>query len=182
VKRLIPIVFVLLGCLAWASSSQAALKYDCLTGPTGESGLPAGSKEAKCPPIGSLSSSDRSHLGQPDLDATRSTRRRTSWLTRNTAGFYMRRALGRRFGGNWRAGYSRHTNCTKRIRRSRIVCRQIGWFVGDLVFQGRGAIWLNFKNGNDWWNYSFRIRRINEYCLIVQEAPRSKCVKWFVVK
>ena len=94
----------------------------------------------------------------------------------------MRVALGREFGGNWTYGVFKRTECRKRISRNRVRCTRISWAVGDLVFSGSGTVWYTRADGAVWWNYAYRIKRVNEYCVFVYDQPLRKCSKTFVVR
>lgn len=76
----------------------------------------------------------------------------------------MRNALARRPGLSFEAGYARRVKCNKRISSIRVRCK-MGWSVGDLSFEGRGLIWLTYERGGAHWNYAYRIRKRNHYCL-----------------
>lgn len=86
-------------------------------------------------------------------------------LTRGAANRYMRIGLARKFGANWDYGFRKRTKCNRRVSRDRIRCGPITWFNGDLVFQGHGRVWFTYSKESAYWNYSFRIKKINEYCL-----------------
>jgi hypothetical protein len=100
-------------------------------------------------------------------------------LRRGEANRYMRKALARKFGKNWLYGLSRQTNCGKRLGKDKRRCSPIRWYVGDLVFYGRGKIWLSYSSDAAYWNASFRITKVNEYC-ISQGASRAACSKTYV--
>ncbi|OJU95279.1 MAG: hypothetical protein BGO23_05300 [Solirubrobacterales bacterium 67-14] len=104
------------------------------------------------------------------------------FLGRNEARSWMRVALTRHFGANWRYAVNRELKCTKRIRKNRVRCQRIAWANGDLVYWGQGTIWYLRKGWSVEWYYSFRVRRLNEYCAFVLKRPVRKCLKKYVVR
>ena len=86
----------------------------------------------------------------------------------------MRTALNRRFD-SYAAGYARRVKCNKRVSFNRVRC-EMSWIVGDIVFFGKGQIWLTYPRHIAYWNYAWRITEFNEYCAIVEHGPRSRCV------
>jgi hypothetical protein len=93
------------------------------------------------------------------------------------------RALKRRFGTAYSHGYGHRIQCRRRLSPTRISCRKISWIIGDGVYFGRSTIWLTkdrFERVH--WNYAYRIKRFDEYCALVLEKPRSKCIKTYVVR
>ena len=97
--------------------------------------------------------------------------------TRHAAGL-MRTALLRHPNLAFRAGYARRVKCNRRISDIRLKCK-MSWIVGDSVFWGRGTIWLTFPEHRPFWNYSYRIKQLDEYCAIVEE--RDNCTRTYVV-
>jgi hypothetical protein len=85
---------------------------------------------------------------------------------------FMRNALFRHPGLAFEAGYARKVKCNQRVSRIRVRCK-MSWYVGDLSFEGKGAIWLSFSGGVATWNYAYRVRRRNTYC---QVTGGSDCV------
>lgn len=104
------------------------------------------------------------------------------FLSPRMAKRWMRVALGRHFGGNWDYRVNAELRCGERVSRNRVKCRRVAWAVGDLVFWGRGAIWYRRVGEEIEWNYSFKIRALDQYCVFVYERPRSKCLKKYVVR
>lgn len=98
--------------------------------------------------------------------------------TVKAAGF-MREALLRRPNLSFQAGYARRVKCNKRINDIRLKCK-MQWVVGDLSFWGHGTIWLTFPGHQPFWNFSYRIIRLNEYCAAVVEG--DDCTRVFVAK
>lgn len=76
----------------------------------------------------------------------------------------MRAALARKPTLAFSEGYARRVKCNKRLSASRVRCR-MSWNSGDLSFNGKGVIWFTFKGGDTYWNYAYRIRKRNHYCL-----------------
>lgn len=91
----------------------------------------------------------------------------------------MRTGLLRHPNLSFRAGYARRVSCNKRISDIRLKCK-MSWFVGDLSFWGKGTIWLTLPEHRPYWNYSYRITRLNEYCAIVEEG--NDCTRTFTVR
>lgn len=87
-------------------------------------------------------------------------------LREGEAEFFMRKALKREFGNTFNHGEGRSVECHDRRSNVRISCRTIAWTIGDISFSGNGRIWLSVnRNGVVLWNYAFRIKRVNEYCV-----------------
>jgi|GEM_PF-3411529 len=86
---------------------------------------------------------------------------------------YMRIGLKRQLGNNFTMGYRHRITCRKRIARDRRRCR-IYWLLGDSIYRGFGKIWMTYPGGRAYWNYGFRLRRINSYC---RSEGRTNCVK-----
>jgi hypothetical protein len=89
----------------------------------------------------------------------------------------MRNALARKPSLSFQAGYARRVKCNKRVSRDRVRCK-MSWNVGDLSFDGKGVIWFTYKGGDTYWNYAYRIRKRNHYCLA---TGGSNCVETIVV-
>lgn len=80
---------------------------------------------------------------------------------------WMRTALSRREVFQFPNGNSRSVRCRQRVSRDRIRCR-MSWSLGDDIhFRGRGTIWITYERGLRHWNYSYRVRGVNEFCLRV---------------
>lgn len=90
----------------------------------------------------------------------------------------MRDALSRRRAFAFSAGGARRVKCNVRVSRDRLKCR-MSWFVGDLVFWGRGTIWITYPQGEAYWNFSYRVVRFNEYCAVV---GGTDCTKVYVTR
>jgi hypothetical protein len=105
-----------------------------------------------------------------------SQERGLSKLTRSDARYYMTVALDRRFR-SYGSGYAYRLKCVKRYTRNRIRCLKIQWVVGDIEYKGTGMIWLTHRGRI--WNYSYRIRRRDTYCLW---TGGTHCSRMFVVK
>lgn len=99
-----------------------------------------------------------------DVTSLRPPKPRIPRLRRGQAWRYMRTALRREYGNGFRHGYAKRVKCRKRVRRTAIRCTRISWVIGDMEFVGKGTIWIDRRL---WWNYSFRIREINGYCLAI---------------
>lgn len=108
--------------------------------------------------------------------------KRPPFLSRKMAKRWMRVALSRHFGGNWEYRVNATVKCGKRVNRNSIGCQRIAWAVGDFGFWGKGAIWYRRVGREIEWHYSFRIRRLDEYCAFVRERPRTKCLKLYVIR
>lgn len=101
-------------------------------------------------------------------------------LTRPFGASLMRKALHRRFGNTFDHGYARRVHCPTRVARGRVRCR-ISWVIGDISFKGRGAIWITYnRRGVAFWNFSYRVVRLDEYCASV--GTHRHCRRVFVVK
>jgi hypothetical protein len=98
-------------------------------------------------------------------------------LSQRSARRYLGVALKRRFDAAWTAGYAKRLNC-HRSNRTRLSCR-VAWVVGDLSFSGRANIWYaHDQKDRTAWFYSWRIKRVNEYCSSVRHGKH--CVKTYV--
>lgn len=84
---------------------------------------------------------------------------------------YMRLALSR-FSYESRAGGS--IKCNRRISATRVSCK-MGWVLGDTGYSGRGQIWLTFAHHETRAHFSYRLTRIDEYCLFV--THEGNCTK-----
>lgn len=94
-------------------------------------------------------------------------------LGRGAAKSDMRKVLSRpRLEYDERAGGRLH--CNKRISRTRIGC-EMGWVLGDTGYVGRGQIWLTFQRHEKHAHFSYRLTRIDEYCVFVTMA--GNCTK-----
>lgn len=101
------------------------------------------------------------------------------FLGKGFAAQLMRNALLRRGALSFRAGYARRVVCSKRLAVDRVRCK-MSWIVGDLSFSGRGSIWVTYPEGRNFWNFSYRIVRLNEYCAAVIEG--DDCTKTIVAR
>jgi hypothetical protein len=88
----------------------------------------------------------------------------TPTLHRGEAVRLLKTALRRRFKASYRAGYGKRHRCT-RASRTAFGCK-LGWVVGDLVYDGRARISQRRRGQQVFWSYRWRIRQINEYCLV----------------
>lgn len=101
-------------------------------------------------------------------------------LSLSDARYYMTKALNRRFGNQYKYRVAGKTSC-KRSSYTRARC-SIRWGIGDSGYSGYGYIWYSEEDGETWWNYSWRIKRTNFYCLDVLKKPLSKCRTNYVVR
>jgi hypothetical protein len=104
------------------------------------------------------------------------------FLTRREAKGWMREALSRHFGANWRYRINGDVRCSKRVKKNRVKCQHISWAIGDLSFWGSGTIWYRRSGWAVEWHYSFTIRRLDEYCAFVLNRPLDGCLKTVVVR
>jgi hypothetical protein len=92
---------------------------------------------------------------------------------------WMRNALSRRDVFQFRRGNHRSVRCHRRVSRDRVRCR-MSWSLGDDIhFRGRGTIWITYEDGLRHWNYSYRVKGVNEFCLRVGGGG---CRKTWVVR
>jgi hypothetical protein len=98
------------------------------------------------------------------------------FLGTDFASSLMRNALSRRPAFAFSAAGGRKIRCNHRVARDRVKCR-MSWFVGDLVYWGRGVIWVTYPRHEPYWNFSYRITRFNEYCAVV---GGDNCTKTYV--
>jgi hypothetical protein len=91
----------------------------------------------------------------------------------------MRTALLRHEDLDFNAGYARRVTCTKRVSDIRLKCK-MRWFLGDSYFVGSGTIWLTFPQHVVVWNYSYRIKQLDEYCAVVEK--RDDCTRVHVIR
>jgi hypothetical protein len=80
---------------------------------------------------------------------------------------YVRAVLRTKFRGAYRFGsFKRIASCVH-LSRSRITCYRVSWGVGDVGYRGWATIWLaNDRHGDVSWDYAFRIKRTNGYCVV----------------
>lgn len=90
-----------------------------------------------------------------------------SWEARD----YMRAALSR-FSYEARAGG--RIKCNRRMSATRIAC-EMGWVIGDTGYFGRGQIWLTFEHHEKQAHFSYRLTRVDEYCVFV--THEGDCTK-----
>jgi hypothetical protein len=84
---------------------------------------------------------------------------------------YMRSVL-KRFSYEARAGGS--IKCKRRLSATRLGC-EMGWVIGDTGFGGRGQIWLTFEHHEKHAHFSYRLTRVDEYCVFV--THEGHCAK-----
>lgn len=104
-----------------------------------------------------------------------------SWLSKRAAQHYMRVAIKRRFRTAWFLGELRTIRCRNRTSIDSIRCRVIRWRNGRMTYRGAGYIWFSYAPRGTWWNYSYRIKRVNRAC-VDAGYPRRRCVRLYVVK
>jgi hypothetical protein len=104
---------------------------------------------------------------------------RKFFLGKGFAARLMRNALLRRPALSFQAGYARHVVCGKRLAPDQVKCA-MSWFVGDLAFSGRGSVWMTYPEGRNFWNFSYRVVRFDEYCAAVIEG--NDCTKTIVAR
>lgn len=100
-------------------------------------------------------------------------------LTAPDARHYSTVALQRGFNGQFYLGGS-SIKCRQRISRTKIRC-SVSWFQGDFLFNGHTTIWYLWHGSKPYWNYSYTITRVDDYCNRVQHRPLSKCSRHFHV-
>jgi hypothetical protein len=93
------------------------------------------------------------------------------WLGAYAARSYMRSVLSR-FSYEDRAGGS--LKCNRRISATRVSCK-MGWVLGDTGYVGRGQIWLTFPHHEKRAHFSYRLTRVDEYCVFV--THEGDCTK-----
>lgn len=93
---------------------------------------------------------------------------------------YMEQALQREFPF-YRYSTESTVKCSDRHSRIRVGCKTIYFFAGDVDFKGHGKIWYSLSDSGRRirWNYAFRIKETDYYCL---NTGGSNCVKTHVVK
>ncbi|TMK57393.1 MAG: hypothetical protein E6G51_06405 [Actinobacteria bacterium] len=84
---------------------------------------------------------------------------------------YMRSVLAR-FSYESRAGGS--LKCNRRLSATRIGC-EMSWVIGDTGYVGRGQIWLTFPHHEKQAHFSYRLTRVDEYCVFV--THEGHCIK-----
>lgn len=105
--------------------------------------------------------------------------RRAFRLGKAQAQRYMRIGLSRKFGSLFTYGHNKRVKCRHRIRIGAIRCKTLRWAIGEFEFDGRGVIWITYRNGIAWWNYAFRVRQTSTYCV---EQGLPKCSSVIVVR
>ena len=101
-------------------------------------------------------------------------------LKLSSARYYMSKALGREFGVQYRYRVGGKIKC-RRASDTRARC-SVNWGIGDSGFSGVGYIWYDIKEGDLWWNYSWRIVRTDYYCANVLKKPLYKCTRRYVIR
>lgn len=84
---------------------------------------------------------------------------------------YMRSVLSR-FSYESRAGGS--LKCNRRLSATRVSCK-MSWVLGDTGYVGRGQIWLTFPHHEKQAHFSYRLTRVDEYCVFV--THEGNCTK-----
>ena len=92
-------------------------------------------------------------------------------LGASAARAYMRSVLSR-FNYESRAGGS--LKCNRRLSATRVSCK-MGWVLGDTGYVGRGRIWLTFPHHEKQAHFSYRLTRVDEYCVFV--THEGDCTK-----
>jgi hypothetical protein len=88
---------------------------------------------------------------------------------------YSKRALKARFGTSYTAAIKSKLRCHRQWR-TKVKCKT-SFGLGDTGFRGSTTPFY-YKRGHNWyWKVRYRIKVIDEYCLYVQDRPRSKCIK-----
>jgi hypothetical protein len=100
-------------------------------------------------------------------------------LRPNRAKYYLKVALRRRFG-NWAYATGYSSGC-RRSSRTSVRCRP-AWHQLENYFHGNARIWLTRKRGHVWWNYAWRLKRLNDHCYLAQHRPKPQCTTVFMVK
>jgi hypothetical protein len=105
--------------------------------------------------------------------------KRRAFLSFGEARWMMEDALSRREVFTFEKAPSKQVSCNRRLQRDRVRCR-MRWSLGaDIHFHGHGTIWITYERGVQEWNYSYRVKGVNEYCLRV---GGSGCRKTWVVR
>lgn len=84
---------------------------------------------------------------------------------------YMRSVL-QHFAYDARAGGS--IKCRRRLSATRRNC-EMGWVTGDTGYGGSGQIWLTFEHHEKDAHFSYRLTRVDEYCVFV--THEGHCTK-----
>jgi hypothetical protein len=111
--------------------------------------------------------------------AARAPKPRRIFVGKGYARRLMWTALLRHPGLSFGPAYARRVRCNKRLSRDHLRCK-MSWIVGDSSYRGAGAIWITYEQGGPHWNYSYRIKRLDEYCAFVEH--RNHCTRTFVVR
>lgn len=101
-------------------------------------------------------------------------------LTQQAAQHYSIVALQRRFKGQFYLGGSRITY-DRRLSNTK-VREKVAWFQGDFFFNGHATIWYSQIGQNMWWNYSYNITQVDDYCYSVEHHSLKSCSRTYVVK
>ena len=101
------------------------------------------------------------------------------FLGTHRAAQYMHIGLARHFGNSFLNAYARRVRCPRRVARGRVDC-VMSWVIGDSSYQGYGQIWITYQHHVAHWNYAYRIRRLDEYCAIVEHGDH--CTRNYVVR
>jgi hypothetical protein len=92
-------------------------------------------------------------------------------LTRTATRRYIRGVLRQDFGAAYRHGSWKFIAQCNRLSRARMKCRDVTWFIGDISYSGWATIWYEHDDDGDLtWNYAYRIKRTNGYCVARKRA------------
>lgn len=98
-------------------------------------------------------------------------------MTSRDARHYSATALRRVFKGEFYGG-SLHATC-KNVTRARKRCT-VSWYQGDAIFTGHTEIWYALNANHEvWWNYGYKITRVDDYCYRVEHRPLASCSRHY---
>lgn len=96
-------------------------------------------------------------------------------LRRYRARDLIQQVLRHRLGNSYRHAYARRRGHCHATSPTQVRCSGISWVIGDIGWVGKASVRV-VKRG-DWrlrWRYSYRIKEINSYCLVVHHRHCSK--------
>jgi hypothetical protein len=104
-------------------------------------------------------------------------------LSMGAAKHYVGAALKKRSVLDYKRGQFKEVGACKRLSSTRVRCRKVYWFVPKWdSYSGWVTIWFSEEGDRVFWNYAFKIKRLDAKCWLVNENPKSSCTKVYRVR
>jgi hypothetical protein len=84
--------------------------------------------------------------------------------------------LGRKYGEQWYGRYGGRLNCNRKTGFSSRKC-YVSFGIGDAIWYGSVGVSLAGRIPNQRFRIRYRIKRLDEYCAVVQHGPPARCIK-----